>query len=503
MESLESATVVLQIVDATLTDDDRDRIVQKFWDDLMQLEITPRATITALPQTDPAVARWGLQVHLAEPDQIVTWVKDMSERLAVTPVEIRLTCTVDRLRVQTQTDSPEQLLAMIPALRAILPAPQLLQARAQLYAQRGGEITPVERANLELLRHDLEFPPEAMEAMIQKALGPYGDRQAKLDKYREVLSAEIERQPIPLDNTTHLELRRLYQVLGLSQADVEPINQEYIARIKAEATHLQEQERAARAQQETHRQAEVTQQQVVMRQEYAELYRQEYAAAIAHTPYPTDFDRGRLKQACADWQLDPEVVRAIEREVTDQQYGPIDSAMQLKYHRLRDLLWKAQWEAADQETERLILSAVSRDMQPINASTLAKFHCVDLQTLDALWSRYSQGRFGFIAQHRVFVQQTVQGGDFLAAIGWKSALSIGGVDVLTLRKAYRDLQFTLEAPIGHLPTWRWGATTLEGEYALDEAVVERIFHDVIEKCWPKLRSQRVTEVREGVMDAER
>ena len=45
MESLESATVVLQIVDATLTDDDRDRIVQKFWDDLMQLEITPRATI--------------------------------------------------------------------------------------------------------------------------------------------------------------------------------------------------------------------------------------------------------------------------------------------------------------------------------------------------------------------------------------------------------------------------------------------------------------------------
>ena len=503
MESLKPATVVLQIVDATLTADDRDRIVQKFWDDLTQLDITPRATINALPETDPEVTRWGLQVHLTEPDRIVTWVKDMSDRLEVTPVEIRLTCTVDRLRVQTQTGSPEQLLAVIPALKAILPAPQLFQARAQLYAHRGGEITPVERANLELLRYDLDLSQEETEAMITQALGPYVDRQAKLDKYREVLSAEIERQPIPLDNTTHVELRRLYQVLGLSQADIEPINQEYIARIQAEATHLQAQEKAARLQQETQRQAEVTQQQVALQQDYAERYRQEYAGAIAHTLYPTDFDQGRLDQARRDWQLDPEVTRAIEREVTDQHYGPIDSAMQLNYSRLRELLWKTQWAAADQETERLILSVVSQDMQPIDASAFAKFPCVDLHTLDALWSRYSQGRFGFIAQHRIFVQQAVQGGDFLTTIGWKDAIGIGGVDLLTLRKAYRDLQFTLEAPVGHLPTWRWGATTLEGEYALDEAVIERIFHDVIEKCWPRLRSQRVTEVREAVIDVER
>ena len=502
MESLKPATVILQIVDAALTPDDRDRIVQKFWDDLVQLEITPRSTITALPEPDPTVTRWGLQVQLAEPDRLVTWIEDMSDRLEVTPVEIRLTCTLDRLRVQTQTASPEQLLGVIPALKAILPAPQLFQARARLYAHRGGEITPVERANLELLRYDLDLTPEATEAMITQALGPYAARQAKLDKYREVLSAEIERQPIPLDNTTHVELRRLYQVLGLSQADIEPINQEYIARIKAEATHLQEQEKAARLQQETQRQAEVTQQQVAMQQDYAERYRQEYAGAIAHTLYPTDFDQGRLDQARRDWQLDPEMTRAIEREVTDQQYGPIDSAMQLNYSRLRELLWKTQWAAADQETERLILSVISQDMQPIDASAFAKFHCVDLQTLDALWSRYSQGRFGFIAQHRIFVQQALQGGDFLATIGWKTAFSIGGFDLLTPRKAYRDLQFTLDAPVGHLPTWRWGAASLEGEYALDETDVERIFHDVIEKCWPRLRSQRFTEVREGVIDAD-
>lgn len=492
METEKPAKVILQIVDPSLSLLDRDRTVQLFGDDLTRLELVAPMNITPLADSSQDNTRYGLMVKLPEPDRVTAWVKQISDRLATTPCEIRLTCTIDRMRVQIQTASSEELLSILAAIEAIMPAQQTYRALAETFAHRGGEISPVERANLDLLQYRLNLNAEEAERIISRALGPYTNRQAKLERYREVLNAELERQSPPLSDATWAELRRLYQSLGLSYEDVEPIDQEYITRIQAEATRLRMAEEATRLQQETQLQEEEAQRQVANQQNYAERYRQEFAEAIAHTLFPSEFDRGRLEQARRHWALDSELARAIEREVTDEQYGPIDSELGLDYTRLRQLLWLNQWADADQETETLILKGLSNDMRSLEENAILKLSCIDLQTIDALWSRYSGGKFGFAAQHQVYVQRERQSDEFLSAVGWKEAVGFGGVNLLSRRKAYRDLQFDLDAPMGHLPTWRWEADSLEGEYAVDEDILHNVFRDLIEKCLPGLKTSSAT-----------
>lgn len=507
MENIKPAIVVLQIVDSNLTVEERDRVLQLFLDDLQRLEVVSLNRIKLFVNQsapDEVQYRQAFEVEIPEPERVENWIKWISDRLAETPTEIRLTCTFDRIRVQTQTDSSEELLRLLPTVDTLLPDhQQIFRARAEAYASREGEISPVEREHLELLRHRYELDPDWANAVIAHALGPYADRQAKLDRYREVFKAELERQaarskenasgseerPLPLSESTWSELRRLSQLLGLSKENVEPIHQEYITHIQAKAEHLKQQEDAKTKLQKDTQLQDARQERAATQQRYRASYQQMFAAAIADTLYPSEFDRGRLEQARQDWDLDAEEIRAIERDVTEAQYGAINSGMKLDYARLRQLLWLTQWEEADRETERLILSALSRDMRPIENNTILKLHCTDVQTLDALWSRYSQGKFGFRAQHQIYAQTERRADDFLSAVGWQESFGIGTVSLHTKRTSYRDLQFSLDAPIGHLPTWRWGTSALEGDYVINEEIVHNVFVDLVEKCLSNLRSQ--------------
>ena len=184
-------------------------------------------------------------------------------------------------------------------------------------------------------------------------------------------------------------------------------------------------------------------------------------------------------------ELAPDPIQAMEQTLTAERYGPIVSAQGIDYSRLRQLLWSGYWEMADQETERLILTALSQDLNPLEPEAIMKLPCLDLNTLDALWSRYSQGRFGFKAQYLIYCQTQRRADEFLEAVDWQQGIGIANVNVLTRRKAYRDLQFDADAPHGHLPTWRWGCDALEGNYMVSESLVDALFMH-LEKCMPDL-----------------
>ncbi len=495
MERSESASVVIQVMATQLAGEERDRIVHDLIHDLQDHALTPAHYITPL-MDKPSGSRYGVQLTFLHPEDLIFLVQTVSDFLAEMPVLLRLTFTVNCVRLQVQTSSAETLLGIVPTLATILPAQQTFQARAELYAYRGGDLSPVEQANLELLRHRLNLEPDEAERIVARALGPYRHRHEKLEKYREVLNAEYERQGPPLSETTWAELRRLARSLGLAYEDVAAIDQEYVTRLQAEVTLLQQREEATRLQEQTLLQESERQAQLAAQHDFAERYRQEFATAIATTLYPSEFDRGRLEQARRTWELEPEQVRAIEREVTDARYGAIDSDMGIDYGRLRQLLWLNQWEVANQETERLILMALSQDMKPLEPSTILKLSCTDLLTLDQLWSRYSQGKFGFLAQYQVYVQQERRSEAFLQAVGWKGTITTSLVDLFGANKPYRELQFSLAAPLGHLPTWRWIAQSLEDISNLDDEVVHNFFTDLVERCLPGLKASAATAVVE-------
>lgn len=482
-ENSRPASVLVQILKSDWSLDDLENAIQELGQSVAQLELTSAASLSAAIELRRVEHR-SLQLILHESEQVLPLAKGIAAHLATHPLATQLTFAIGRTKLQIQTKDGDALLSILPTLQTLLPAQQIFQARAEAYALRGGEHSPVEAANLELLRYRLNLEPETAETIIARALGPFSDRQAKLERYREVLTAELNRES-PLSETTWTELRKLYRALGLDSEDVDPINSEYIARIQAEAAQLQQQEQATLIQAETTLQEDQSQQEVAEQLNKAEHYRQEFQQAIATVLYPNDFDRGRLEQMRRLWDLDGEIVRAIEREATDERYGPVDSDAGIDYSRLRQLLWLNQWAEADQETERLILSALSRDMQPLDDEATFRMKAIDLQTIDALWARYSQNKFGFKAQHEVYVQQERRADDFLMTVEWLNTTGI--LSFANPQKPYRSLDFGLSAPSGHLPTWRWGADALEGAYVVRETMVDTFFLH-LEKCLPDLSS---------------
>jgi hypothetical protein len=221
------------------------------------------------------------------------------------------------------------------------------------------------------------------------------------------------------------------------------------------------------------------------RQQRLDQYRGMVRQTLSGTLYACDFDQGRLETARRLWEIPLEKALQIETSVRDELYGGIESATEVDYTRLRGLLYQQDWQAADLETEAALLKALNRDMQPVTADTVPLLPSVDLVTIDALWSRYSGGRFGFKAQQQVYRGQHIQPDVRLRwlicqqMLGWREEPTTTG----SYRgvKPYGELTFSLKAPPGHLPTWRWCCPSLKSGYHISEPVAEALFLH-LEKC---------------------
>lgn len=137
---------------------------------------------------------------------------------------------------------------------------------------------------------------------------------------------------------------------------------------------------------------------------------------------------------------------------------------------LAALLHAQEWQAADEVTLNLMLGAVNRphkgSLTPID---LALMPCPLLHQIDWLWMTASQGQFGFSVQQRIY-QALDQQFDpaslspanphpFCQTVGW---LMVTVPRPLAFFKFYDFLNFSLEAPPGHLPArWYWQLTWLE------------------------------------------
>lgn len=80
----------------------------------------------------------------------------------------------------------------------------------------------------------------------------------------------------------------------------------------------------------------------------------------------------------------------LNEEILDDN---LSSELGKNYRKLRDLLAEKNWQAADKETMALMREVFGRDVK--------SFPILDLQTIDHLWLKYSNGRFGFSVQRRV------------------------------------------------------------------------------------------------------
>ncbi|BAY21034.1 hypothetical protein NIES2100_07790 [Calothrix sp. NIES-2100] len=122
----------------------------------------------------------------------------------------------------------------------------------------------------------------------------------------------------------------------------------------------------------------------------------------------------------------------------------------INYQRLTELLAAGDWKAADRETLTLMLKLAKQEKVGwLDIEAINKFSYTDLCIIDQLWVKYSQGRFGFSVQKRIWSSIDGQAdadyqtwSKFCDRIGWR---------VNKNWLFYSDLNFADNAPEGHFP----------------------------------------------------
>ena len=130
-----------------------------------------------------------------------------------------------------------------------------------------------------------------------------------------------------------------------------------------------------------------------------------------------------------------------------------------RYQNLQKYLADENWFEADKETIRLILAVTAKEIEELTPEDIQHFPCNDLTVIDRLWMKYSDGRFGFSPQLKIYQEK---GGSFDTTIEQNQQLIEAWGKDLGWRKDNRwlpcsELDFSLNAPMGCHPSRWWNS----------------------------------------------
>ncbi len=124
----------------------------------------------------------------------------------------------------------------------------------------------------------------------------------------------------------------------------------------------------------------------------------------------------------------------------------LDSERNIDYQPLQELLVQQDFQGADVLTlEKLceLAGTAAVERKWIYFTEVESFPIIDFQTLDKLWLMYSEGKFGFSVQRRMWLSVGKDFSKLWTKIGWKSG------NVWT--RYPKEFTWNLTAPNGHLP----------------------------------------------------
>ncbi|MGG6268631.1 caspase, EACC1-associated type [Leptolyngbya sp. AN03gr2] len=202
------------------------------------------------------------------------------------------------------------------------------------------------------------------------------------------------------------------------------------------------------------------------RAEKRKRYERSLQMALKNFPF-SDRARKQLKEiqerlsltdadvAAIEARLVPQASQVVELITPPQPIEPetTKAVIAPQYQKLEEYLSKGQWKEADDETYRLMITAVGKEEGDWFArEELLSFPCEVLKAINGLWVKYSNGHFGFSIQKEIYLecggvldgQQHQEAWDkFCHANGWK------------VNNKYVDVAHSTSSPRGHFPTSRW------------------------------------------------
>lgn len=131
-----------------------------------------------------------------------------------------------------------------------------------------------------------------------------------------------------------------------------------------------------------------------------------------------------------------------------------------RYETLQNLLKEKKWLEADQETVKLILVIAGQaQLENLRPEEINNLDCSELQVIDRLWLTYSDNRFGFSIQAKMYQDL---GGSEQTTIEQDAELIEQWGDKLGWRKSGKwlkcsDLDYSEDALKGGLPGLWWNS----------------------------------------------
>jgi|GEM_PF-2053979 len=118
----------------------------------------------------------------------------------------------------------------------------------------------------------------------------------------------------------------------------------------------------------------------------------------------------------------------------------------IDYRKLQELLAEQKWKEADKETYSTMLKICEREGEGwLDNGEIKRFPRHDLYIINKLWVQYSEGKFGFSVQQRIW-QAKKNCNHFAYKVGWLANLANSEWI------KYEEYIFSLDAPKGHFPS---------------------------------------------------
>jgi len=141
---------------------------------------------------------------------------------------------------------------------------------------------------------------------------------------------------------------------------------------------------------------------------------------------------------------------AMLPQATMSQPVNLISAKGVDYSQLDRLLASGKWKEADEETLKKMLEEAGRTEEGwLKSEDIHRFPYEDLRTIDQLWVKYSNGRFGFSVQKRIY--ESLGGSREYDQKIWEAFIDRVGWRVNNRLLYYDQIKFSTLAPEGHLP----------------------------------------------------
>ncbi|MEG3843677.1 GUN4 domain-containing protein [Microcoleus sp. herbarium14] len=170
-------------------------------------------------------------------------------------------------------------------------------------------------------------------------------------------------------------------------------------------------------------------------------------------------NRKTLKEFQRVLNLRDKDVEQIEKRILDSLVTPpitkVKPPINPIYIKLRDLLAAKKWKEADKETANVMLEAYNRESSGYLSAedNIKKLPTEVLQTINQLWVKHSGGHFGFSIQKKIYLEVSKDYDKLSDRLGWKK-------EGKWLH--WRELNFSEQAPKGHLPSGICPLGTVEG-----------------------------------------